>query len=158
MSRPRKDWAKYLDLLFRDAALTLRAMPATGCKPAGYRSTQPKPIRDWWETYGQEPAAKGKAQHALSRAAISRLDFALVLIGGAQITALQRNIVWDRAYRMMWKQIAAKHGRSERIVRRHHANALSEICAYVIARHRISLRGIKFRYWRKLPVRFRQAA
>jgi hypothetical protein len=158
MARARKNWSKYLDLLFRDAALTLRVMPGTGCKPAGYQSAQPAPVRNWWEAYGQEPASRGKARHALSRAAISRLDFALVLIGGAQLTALQRNIVWDRASRLFWKQIAAKYSRSETIVRRHHANALAEICAYAIARHKKSLSGMKFRHRGKQPVEFRNAA
>jgi hypothetical protein len=158
MARARKNWSKYLDLLFRDAAMTLRVMPGTGCKPAGYQSAQPAPVRNWWEAYGQEPASRGRAQHALSRAAISRLDFALVLIGGAQLTALQRNIVWDRAYRLMWKQIAAKYGRDERVARRLHANALAEICAYAIARHRHSMSAIKFRHSAGRPVPFRHAA
>lgn len=169
MSRPRKNWAKYLDLLFRDAALTLRVMPGKGCKPAGYQSAQPAPIRNWWENYGNLVAAlrtgekldapkPSQRECALSRAAISRLDFALVLIGGAQLTALQRHLVWDRAAGKMWKQLAFDHDMPIRSLQRQHSYALAEICAYAIARHKKSLAHIRWRKSGQKIVEFRKAA
>lgn len=158
MSRSRKNWSKYLELLFRDAVQTLRVMPGKGCRPAGYQSAQPAPIRGWWENYGQETAKASTREHALSRAAISRLDFALVLIGGAQLTALQRHLVWDRAHGKMWKQLAYDHNAKIRSLQRQHSYALAEICAYAIARHRKGLAHIRWRKSAGKIVEFRKAA
>lgn len=156
--RARKNWSKYLELLFRDAALTLRVMPGAGCKPAGYQSAQPKPVRDWWENYGQEAASKGRAVHALSRAAITRLDFALVLIGGAQLTEIQRHTVWKRAERKQWKQISYELDTPIRTLQREYFKALAELCAYAIARHKKGLADIRWRKSAGKVVDFRQAA
>lgn len=93
-----------------------------------------------------------------TRAAVTRLDFALVLISGAQLTERQRHLIWARARGAMWKQASFDLDTPVRTLQRDYFKALAEICAYAIARHKKSLAHIRWRKNGPGVVDFRNAA
>lgn len=64
-----------LTWLLKDAAQTLRAMRATGCFPAGYKSNMPDVVHDFMDAYGWEAATVTRAQP--TNADIDRMDAVL---------------------------------------------------------------------------------
>jgi DNA-binding NarL/FixJ family response regulator len=141
MARHRKSNYQFqLELMIKEAVRTLRCLPIKGLAPAQYRSCMPEIVRTLRDM-DYPPDRTKLGRFAASRAAISRLDRMLVAIAGADLTALQRDIVWDRAEGKPVKVIAVEQGIGTRTVERHHANALAEIAAYLIAASRKPLAG-----------------
>ena len=147
MGRPLKDdWHRVLEKMIREAHQTLRWLPANGIKPAGYKSNMPTPTpdRDYWDRdtgYNSIAARRDtlKPVRFVTSAAISRLDVVLTAIAGADINQAQRDLVWDRAKGLRWKQIQFIRGLNERTARRLHSGAIAEICLYIIAKKRFGL-------------------
>jgi hypothetical protein len=132
----RRHWERDLARLFRSAWVTLMFLPAAGTKPRGYHCAMPTPIRRSDEAYGYDRAKKGAPVGALSARAIDRLDAALIMIASANVTVRQREVLWDRARGLAWKQVANKHNLSVRHVQRENDRAMSQIMRYLIEKQR----------------------
>lgn len=136
--RVKNDFYADLVRLFEAAQRALRLLPRDGCYPAGYRSTMPQPVREWWAAYDSESARADLQKVKLSamRDDIGSLDTALKLIAGATLTTFERTLIWDRAKRVPWKEIADRHSMPLDKLRRAHANALASVAHYAIAMKR----------------------
>ena len=137
MRRSRKDWAETIERLLAEAVRTLRFLDVRGARPAGYRSTGPEPVRLQSESYGWDKAKV--VRFAPTSAAISRYDFIQGCVSAAPLTAKQRDLLWARAERRRWKELAFACGLSVRSAQRQHSKALAELCAYIIAKNREAL-------------------
>lgn len=136
MSRHRKsDYQQQLEMMIREALRTLHGLPNIGLAPAQFRSCMPEIVRSIRDM-DYAPETTKVVRFGATRAAISRLDRILVAVSGADLTELQRDIVWARGKRTPFKVIAMEQGISTRTARRHHSNALAEVAAYMIALER----------------------
>lgn len=133
MARHRKnDYQMQLEIRIKAAVRTLRCLPNLNLSPAQYRSCMPEIVRNLRDM-DYAPDKTRLTRFGASRAAISDLDKMLVAISGSSLTALQRELVWDRGQGKPFKLISVEQGIPSRTLRRHHANALAEIAAYLIA-------------------------
>lgn len=123
MATPRSTWRIEAEEMLRGAALTLRCGPV----PSAWRDALPKPI--------------GKARQAcpakLPVDALDQLRRVMTVLAVGQITDLQREILWLRAFDISWKEIRAAHpALSVATLKRHHADALHSVSRYLIATKR----------------------
>lgn len=134
MARLRQnDYQRDLETLIRAAVATLRCLPNLGLAPAQYSSCMPQIVRSLRDM-DYAPEKTNITRFGASRAAIDNLDKMLVAIAGAQITAMQREIVWQRGERKSFKVIAILQGVSPRTARRHHTKGLAEVASYLLAK------------------------
>ncbi len=138
MSRPRKSHIDQLEKLIREAWRTLVSLPAQGCRPATYRSAMPEIVRERWDFNSATERWAENKRPGPDPDAITRLDNVMLWIAAAPLTAHQRGLIWEKAKGRKYTDLAYQAGCHERTIRRHHFNALAEVCATAIALKRKS--------------------
>lgn len=108
----------------REAMETLRAMPLTGCFPAGAQSAMPEPVQrvtDWFPQPGS-PTFDADWRHMVERVADERHRFRGAPTAAA-ITRMEEAIRWRRHvpdlryWRSLWAWLA--NARTSRVARRY---------------------------------------
>ena len=108
------DWRDDAVAMMQAAARALRHGPL----PRECRTAAPIP-------YGRSPA---DAQMLADARDVVDLGAALTAIACAGLTAIQRDLVWDRALGLSWKEIDARNpGVPRRSLERWHADALAAV-------------------------------
>ncbi|MBF0263522.1 MAG: hypothetical protein HQL97_16985, partial [Magnetococcales bacterium] len=89
-----------------EAVTTLQRLPMPGSKPAGYGTSWPPVIREFCEAYGWNEA-EFRTPHPLPEA-ITRMDNSLEWL--RWLAPEEIKLVWLRAERRPWKEIARHFG------------------------------------------------
>ncbi len=119
-----KKWdGKMVAARMEEAADIMKRLPATGLRPAGYVSSWPPVLQEFWEAYGWNDL-KVKLGPPPSEA-IDRMDEALEWLRWLEPD--QVRLIWLRAERVPWKLIMTRIGVSRATAWRMWAAALMVI-------------------------------
>lgn len=129
---PQEEWTLALvKTRLQEAADVLRRMKASRHTwPEGYRSAWPDVVQTFWDAYGYSDA-RARPIPPTPRE-IDRMDAALDWFHWLERD--ERYVVWMRAFRITWRRMQERDGRSERTLRTIHRDALLKIYARLAGR------------------------
>lgn len=122
MPKITRDIHESLKAIIREAVRTEHNLPATGCYPAGYRSTMPEYVREVAESYGYDSAKIGRITPTAAQ--IDRMLMVQQAISSRELTPRDRALLWAVAARTPWGKIAGRLGMDRTTLWRQHDRAL----------------------------------
>ena len=130
----KKKWdGKMVAARLEEAAETMKRLPQSGLKPAGYISSWPTVLQEFYEAYGWNDLQVRLGPPTSD--AIDQMDESLSWLRWLELE--QVRLVWLRAERVPWKLIMTRIGVSRATAWRMWASAL------VIIATRLNLAGVE---------------
>lgn len=117
---------KYILDRITEAVNTIGRLPPE--RPGGFRSSMPTPVKQFWESFGQDGDPLKLYIHdkkpKLGPPDPRAIDRSLEVLGWLQwVSHRDRDVLWARGKGVHWYKLAGRYQRAERTIQRWHVSA-----------------------------------